>query len=496
MERLDAIDTRGAAAGLYMSDAAGSRRFAGFGAEAPRFGGSVPTLITPFTPDSQIDWPALDRLVEWHIASGCTGLFSPCLSSEMFQLSADERLALAQRVHSKAAGRCAVLATGTYGGSVEEMAACINEMAKCCDAVVVVTAFLAAEDDDDEVWLANAQRLLDLTPGVPLGTYECPVPYKRLLSPHMMRWLRSSGRFRFHKDTCCDLAQINAKLVALSEADESGGGDGGGGEGREGGVGGDRGEGGEGGEGGSRQGGGGEGGGGGGGGGGGFSVFNANVETLLPSLLAGAQGFSGISANFYPHLHSWLCEHARLLAAGAPERSEAGRYAPSPLDAADTVRALMQRVQDFLSLAEATVCVLYPHSAKAYLALYARQSQAAGPGGREVVGKRCRNPAVAARALAPHQREALAAMMRMQRELSLSLGITEIDPSTGLALDLNPFELYGAPVAPPMVMRAATAPQSSVEAPADRMSRLVAKADEVWFDSSSGASRSFEPPLA
>ena len=76
------------------------------------------------------DWPALERLVEWHIASGCAGIFSPCLSSEMFQLSAEERLALAQRVHSQAAGRCAVLATGTYGGTVEEMANTAKENPK------------------------------------------------------------------------------------------------------------------------------------------------------------------------------------------------------------------------------------------------------------------------------------------------------------------------------------------------------------------------------
>ena len=53
----------------------------------------------------------VDRLVEFHIASGCAGIFSPCLSSEMFELTPDERTALAARVHKAAAGRCAVVAT-------------------------------------------------------------------------------------------------------------------------------------------------------------------------------------------------------------------------------------------------------------------------------------------------------------------------------------------------------------------------------------------------
>jgi hypothetical protein len=59
-----------------------------------------------------------------------------------------------------------------------------------------------------------------------------------------------------------------------------------------------------------------------------FRFYNANVATLRMSLLAGGQyvlihswncrechplcnssGFSGICANFYPHLVAWLCQH-------------------------------------------------------------------------------------------------------------------------------------------------------------------------------------------
>ena len=124
-------------------------------------------------------------------------------------------------------------------------------------------------------------------------------------------------------------------------------------------------------------------------GGGSFAFFNANVETLLPSLDAGAAGFSGISANFYPHLHAWLCA-----AAGANGGDVAKRKRE---------REAMERVQDFLSLAEATVCVAYPHSAKTYLGLNY---------GQLTLGAGCRKPELAKVELAPHQREALQAMWR------------------------------------------------------------------------------------
>eukprot|EP00041_Stephanoeca_diplocostata_P011191 m.182081 g.182081 ORF g.182081 m.182081 type:complete len:118 (-) comp18453_c0_seq6:1557-1910(-) len=83
--------------------------------------GVFPTMITPFNDaDGTIDYPTLDKLIEWYIASGCTGLFAVCQSSEMYHISNDERLQLAQHVKDKAAGRVSVVASGTFGGPIEE----------------------------------------------------------------------------------------------------------------------------------------------------------------------------------------------------------------------------------------------------------------------------------------------------------------------------------------------------------------------------------------
>ena len=73
-------------------------------------------MITPFVEDGEhkgaIDFPIVRRLVEWYIASGCVGIFSPCLSSEMYDLSPEERLELARFVKDTIAGRCALVSTG------------------------------------------------------------------------------------------------------------------------------------------------------------------------------------------------------------------------------------------------------------------------------------------------------------------------------------------------------------------------------------------------
>ena len=316
--------------------------------------GCYVTMVTPFDADGAIDWPAFDQMIEWYIASGCVGIFTPCLSSEMYELTDDERLAVARRALSRAAGRAQIVSVGTYGGPIEDQADFVLRMVECCDAVVVNTSALASEDEDDSVWRGRAEQLLSMTGDVPLGLYECPVPYKRLLTPELAEWCGRAGRFYFHKDTSCRMADIRAKLHRMR-------------------------------------------------GGSTLRFFNANVETLLPSVRAGGAGFSGISANFYPHLHAWLCANAK------------GDDAPM-----DDLNA----VQDFLTLAEATVCVDYPASAKTYLSRFVPTAGVStsvcrkrGPD-----GKTCGEGG-----LAEHKVYALGAMHRMQRELCRRVGIAEVD---------------------------------------------------------------------
>ena len=176
-------------------------------------GGEWPTMLTPFR-DGAVDYPALEALVEWYIAHGVSGLFAVCQSSEMFFLSLEERVGIARFVNEKAAGRVPVIASGHISDSFEDQVHELTAMTGTgVDAVILITNRLAKEEESDEVWLANLQALLDKLPSqVPLGFYECPYPYKRVLSPKVTRWCAESGRFFFLKDTCCDIQQIKEKL--------------------------------------------------------------------------------------------------------------------------------------------------------------------------------------------------------------------------------------------------------------------------------------------
>ncbi len=220
--------------------------------------GLWPVMLTSFQPDGAIDWEGVDALTDWYIASGAAGLFAVCLSSEMYVLSPEERLALARRVVARSNGRVPVVATGTYGGTVEAQAAFVREMAATgVDAVVVITSRLAAADEDEAAFRARCERLLERTAPVPLGLYECPVPYKRLLSPEMAGWLAGTGRFLYLKDTSCDLGAIQAKVEAIEGTP--------------------------------------------------LGLYNAHTPTALSSLEAGAAGLSPIAGNYYPELFARLC---------------------------------------------------------------------------------------------------------------------------------------------------------------------------------------------
>jgi len=216
-------------------------------------------MLTSFRADGAIDWQGVDALTEWYIASGAAGLFAVCLSSEMYVLSPEERLALARRVVTRSQGRVPVVATGTYGGAVEEQAAFVREMADTgVAAVVVITSQMAAAGEGEAAYRARWERLLDLTAPVPLGLYECPVPYKRLLSPEMTGWLAQTGRFLYLKDTSCDLGAIQAKVEAIEGTP--------------------------------------------------LGLYNAHTPTALSSLQSGGSGLSPIAGNYYPELFARLCE--------------------------------------------------------------------------------------------------------------------------------------------------------------------------------------------
>lgn len=225
--------------------------------------GVWPVMLTPFTDDNEVDYGSLEKLVNWYIENGVAGLFADCQSSEMFYLSLEERVKIASFVKEKAAGRVPVVASGHISHSLEDQAEELNAIARTgVDAVILITNLLAAEDEDDSIWLENLKKLLEKLPDdLALGFYECPYPYKRIISPELLKWCADTGRFYFIKDTSCSIDNMKKKLEQIKGSK--------------------------------------------------LKLFNANSSTLLETLELGASGFSGVMANFHADLYVWLCRNYR-----------------------------------------------------------------------------------------------------------------------------------------------------------------------------------------
>lgn len=222
------------------------------------------TMITPYKADGSIDFDTAEKYVDWYYENGLDGIFAVCQSSEIFYLSLEERVELNRRVYNKAKAldpNFLVVSSGhvsdTLEGQVEELNA-IYESGT--DALILITNRLDINNEGDDVFIANAEKLISkLPPEAKLGLYECPHPYKRLVTPKILDWCLSTGRFYYMKDTCCDAAMIAQRAKQLQGSH--------------------------------------------------FKLLNANCQTLLETMRSGADGYCGIMCNFHPKLYSWLREN-------------------------------------------------------------------------------------------------------------------------------------------------------------------------------------------
>lgn len=267
--------------------------------------GVFPTMVTPYKKDGGVDYQGVEALVEWYWKKGCDGIFAVCQSSEIFFLTLEERVNIGKTVVEKAKALASVdksrkpmkiVVSGHISDSFDDQAEELNAMANVgADALILITNRMDIENTTDEKWVADLHKLIEKIPAnMPLGVYECPKPYKRLLTKKMLEACKATGRFAFIKDTCCDAAMIKERIEILKGSD--------------------------------------------------IGLYNANAQTFLETLRAGADGYCGVMANFHPEIYKWLFDNA--------DKKEA------------------ELVQAFVCMTAFTESLAYPATAKYYLNAY------------------------------------------------------------------------------------------------------------------------------
>lgn len=242
----------------------------------------VPVMITPFNLKAKVDLEVVSELVEFYLSTGVKGLFANCLSSEMYSISEDERLELTRHIVKEVRGRVPVVATGSFGLTISDK----SEFSKRIydtgiNAVILITGHFANVEDNDDILLSNFDKMFRISPGIPLGLYECPAPYKRILSTNVFKALLESDRLVYHKDTSLELERIKAKLDLVKHNSK-------------------------------------------------LEFYDAHTPNAMYSLQMGAKGMSSISGNFYPEIMVWMCSNARN-----PDKIEEVKWLQSELSRVD-----------------------------------------------------------------------------------------------------------------------------------------------------------------
>lgn len=226
-----------------------------------RIEGIIPVMITPFRGD-KIDFEGVANLVEWYIANGSDALFAVCQSSEMMFLSLEERVELAAFVKKAAAGRIPVIASGHISETLEDQQKELNAIAQTgVDGMVLVTNRLDARQEGNSKFLDDLGWLLERLPSdLPLGLYECPAPYRRLMTDSEISFCANSGRFVILKDVSCDLETVKRRVALTANTP--------------------------------------------------LAIVNANAAIAFDAMKAGSRGFTGVFTNFHPDLYKWLLTEA------------------------------------------------------------------------------------------------------------------------------------------------------------------------------------------
>jgi len=223
----------------------------------------VPVMITPFNLKAKVDLDVVSTLIDFYLAAGVKGFFANCLSSEMYSITEDERLELTKHIVKHVKGRVPIVATGSFGLTIEDKAEFTKKIFDTgIDAVILITGHYANVEDSDDILLRNFDKMFKLTGNIPLGTYECPAPYKRIIGAEVFKTLLSADRLIYHKDTSIDLEKVKAKLDILKNTGNK------------------------------------------------LEFYDAHSPNAMYSLQMGAKGMSSISGNFYPEILVWMVNNA------------------------------------------------------------------------------------------------------------------------------------------------------------------------------------------
>jgi len=175
------------------------------------FKGSIPALITPFK-DGDVDWPAFEKLVEWHVEQGSHGLVPCGTTGESPTLSHDEHMAITAKCVQVVKGRIPVIAGTGSNSTLEAIELTRHAKDAGADAALVVVPYY--NKPTQEGMFAHYKAIHDAV-DIPLIIYNIPGRSVVDMSVETMARLAALENIVGVKDATNDLARPVSTRLAI-----------------------------------------------------------------------------------------------------------------------------------------------------------------------------------------------------------------------------------------------------------------------------------------
>lgn len=173
--------------------------------------GSLVAIITPMHQDGSIDWPALEGLIDWHMAEGTHGIVPVGTTGESATLSVDEHLEVIEKTVACVAGRVPVVA-GTGANSTSE-AIHLTRQAERAGADACLSVVPYYNKPTQEGLYRHFMAIADAT-SLPVVLYNVPPRTACDMLPETVARLAAHERIVAIKEACGDVERV-AGLTAV-----------------------------------------------------------------------------------------------------------------------------------------------------------------------------------------------------------------------------------------------------------------------------------------
>lgn len=181
--------------------------------------GSIVALITPMLANGDVDWPALDNLIEWHVDSGTHGIVPMGTTGESATLDTVEHLQVIKRTIDVVGGRIPVVAGTGSNSTAEAIHQTQEAQAAGADACLLVTPYYNKPTQEG---LYQHYMAISKATSVPLVLYNVPPRTASDMSAETVARLSKDAKIVGIKEACGDASRVADIRALLDEEGEDG----------------------------------------------------------------------------------------------------------------------------------------------------------------------------------------------------------------------------------------------------------------------------------